>query len=247
VLKGLVFIKMQTIIFKLLGVVLVGSIAGAYYVWQEAIKVPSEYIEASTNDRSDSQPLPLQPSQITQRADVSNQKISVPIERARSGQKVNIKLSDRDLNNLVVADLATSQPTKQVPVGIQGIKTNIKDGKIYTGAMVNLDQLARNGKAGSKTAALSKITNKLTFLKGREVYIGIVGKPTIDGDRVKFAPDAQIKIGNMNFTITQLAGNLGISVEKLQHKLALHIQQQNFKINRINVENNGLAIEGAKK
>jgi hypothetical protein len=59
---------MQTIIFKLLGVVLVGSIAGAYYVWQEAIKVPSEYIEASTNDRSDSQPLPLQPSQITQRS-----------------------------------------------------------------------------------------------------------------------------------------------------------------------------------
>jgi hypothetical protein len=51
----------------------------------------------------------------------------------------------------------------------------------------------------------------------------------------------------MNFTVTQLAGNLGISPDKLQQKLALHIQQQNFKVNRINVENNGLAIEGSKK
>jgi hypothetical protein len=238
---------MQKILFKLLGVVLVGSMAGTYYVWQEAIKVPAEYIEASANDRADSQSLPMQSSQITERANVSKQKISAPLERAQSGQKVNVKLSDRDLNNLVVAKLANTQPTKQVPIGIKGIKTNIKDGKIYTGAMVNLDQLARNGKPGSQTAALSKLTEKLTFLKGRAVYIGIVGKPTLEGDRVKFAPDTQIKIGNMNFTITQLAENLGVPPTKLQETIDLHIQQQNFKVNRINIESNGLEIEGAKK
>jgi hypothetical protein len=238
---------MPKIIFKLFGVVLLATIGGAYYVWQEAIKVPEEYTKASAGDKTDAQSPPLQPSQITARAAASKQKITASIDRSKSGQKVNIKLSDRDINNLVVAKLATSQPSKQVPVGVKGIKTNIKDGKIYTGAMVNLEQLARNGKPGSQTAALSKITNKLAFLKGRDVYIGIVGTPVIEGDRVKFSPDSQIKIGNMNFTIAQLAENLGVSSEKLQQTIDLQLQQQNFKVNRINIDNNGLAIEGSKK
>jgi hypothetical protein len=237
---------MQKIIIKLLGVILVGAIGGAYYIWQEAIKVPDEYIKANAEAKTDSQ-LPLQSSQITERAAVSKKKITAPVEVARSGQKVNVKLNIADINNLVVAKLATSQPTQQIPVGIKGIRTNIKDGKIYTGAMVNLDQLLRNGRPGIQTAALTKITNKLTFLKGRDVYIGIVGKPTLQGNQIEFAPDTQIKIGNMNFTITQLAENLGVSPTKLQQTIALQIQQQNFKVNRINVENNGLAIEGAKK
>jgi hypothetical protein len=238
---------MSKIIFKLLGVALIAAIGGAYYVWQEAIKVPDEYVKASADGEVDSQSLPLQPSQITDRAAVTKQKITAPLDRARSGQKVNVKLSDRDINNLVIAKLATSQPNKQVPIGIKGIKTNIKDGKIYTGAMVNLDQLTHNGKPGSQTAALSKLTDKLTFLKGRDVYIGIVGKPTVEGDRVKFAPDTQIKIGNMNFTLSQLAENLGVSPDKLQQTIDLQLQQQNFKVNRIDINNNGLAIEGAKK
>ena len=238
---------MQKFIIKLLGVIAIGTIGGAYYVWQEAIKVPDEYTKASAEDKIDSQSLPLQQSQITERAAVSKQKITAPIDRAQSGQKVSVKLSNKDINNLVVAKLATSQATKQVPVGIKGIKTNIRDGKIYTGAMVNLDQLARNGKPGSQTAALSKLTNKLTFLKGRDVYVGIVGKPTIEGGRVKFAPDTQIKIGNMNFTIAQLAENLGVSPAKIQQTIDLQIQHQNFSVNRIDVENNGLSIEGAKK
>lgn len=238
---------MQKFLIKLLGVISIGAIGGAYYVWQEAIKVPDEYTKASVEDKIDSQSLPLQQSQITERAAVSKQKITAPIDRAQSGQKVSVKLSNKDINNLVVAKLATSQSTKQVPVGIAGIKTNIRDGKIYTGAMVNLDQLARNGKPGSQTAALSKLTNKLTFLKGQNVYVGIVGKPTIEGDRVKFSPDTQIKIGNMNFTIAQLAENLGVSPAKIQQTIDLQIQQQNFSVNRIEVENNRLSIEGSKK
>lgn len=238
---------MPKIIFKLLGVALIATIGGAYYVWQQAIQVPEEYTEATTDDKVDSLSLPLQPSQITERVALTKQKITAPIDRAQSGQKVKIELSDRDINNLVVAKLAKSQLDRQIPVGIKGIKTNIKDGKIYTGAMVNLDQLTHNSKPGSQAAALSKLTDKLAFLKGRDVYVGIVGKPTVEGDRVKFAPDTQIKIGNMNFTLTQLAENLGISPAKLQQTLDLQLQQQNFKVNRIDLNNNGLAIEGAKK
>ncbi len=238
---------MPKIIFKLLGVALIATIGGAYYVWQQAIQVPEEYTEATTDDKVDSLSLPLQPSQITERVALTKQKITAPIDRAQSGQKVKIELSDRDINNLVVAKLAKSQLDRQIPVGIKGIKTNIKDGKIYTGAMVNLDQLTHNSKPGSQAAALSKLTDKLAFLKGRDVYVGIVGKPTVEGDRVKFAPDTQIKIGNMNFTLTQLAENLGISPAKLQQTLDLQLQQQNFKVNRIDLNNNGLEIEGAKK
>jgi hypothetical protein len=238
---------MQKIIIKSLAVILVGTIGGLYYVWQEAIKVPDEYMEASADDKVDSQSLPLPASKIVAQAAISKQKITAPIDRAKVGQKVTVKLNDQDLNNLIVAKLATSQPNKQVPVGIKGIKTNIKDGKIHTGALVNLGQLAHNGKPGSQTAALTRLTDKLTFLKNRDVYIGIIGTPVVERSQIKFGQDTEIKVGNMNFTISQLAENLGVSPDKIQQTIDLQLQQKNFQVDRVNLDNQGLAIEGAKK
>ena len=51
----------------------------------------------------------------------------------------------------------------------------------------------------------------------------------------------------MNLTIAQLADNLGVAPEKIQQMIDLQLQQKNFKIDRVNVGNNGLSIEGAKK
>jgi hypothetical protein len=238
---------MQKIIFKSLLVILVLGIGGLYYVWQEAIKVPDEYTKAAADNLSETQSLPLETSQITERAAVSKQKITRSIEQAQVGQKVDVKLSDRDLNNLVLAKLATSQPNQKIPTGVKGVKTNIKDGKIYIGALVNLGKLTENSTPGSQTAALSKLTDRMTFLKDRDVFIGIVGKPIVDGSKLKFSEDTEIKVGGMNFTIAQLAENLGVSPAKIQQIIDLQLQQKNFKIDRVNLGNNGLSIEGAKK
>ena len=163
------------------------------------------------------------------------------------GQKVTVKLTNKDLNNLVVTKLATADSKQQLPIGIEGIKTNIKDGKIYVGALVNLDRLAQGQTSSSQSADLGKITEKLTFLKDRDVYVGITGKPIIVGDRLKFSPDTQIKLGNMSFTINQLAETLGVDPAKIQQTIDLQLSKQNFKIDRIEIDRDTLAIEGAKK
>jgi hypothetical protein len=233
-------------IFKLLVVVLVVGGGGLYYVWQQAIKLPDDYLK-ETVDSKPGTPAPiLQSSQITARAAVSKQKIVAPIEQAKIGQKIDVKLSNRDLNNLVIAKLATSQPNKQLPTGVKGVKTNIKNGKINIGALVNLGELAANGTPGGQTAALTKLTDKLTFLKDRDVFVGIVGTPIVEGSKVKFSEDTEIKVGGMNFTIAQLADNLGVAPDKIQQMIDLQLQQKNFKIDRVNLGNNGLSIEGAK-
>jgi hypothetical protein len=234
-------------IFKLLVIVSIAGGGGLYYVWQEATKLPDDYRKEAAQSKPGTPAPILQPSQITARAAVSKQKIVAPIEQAKVGQKIDVKLSDRDLNNLVIARLATSQPNKQIPTGVTGVKTNIKDGKIHIGALVNLGQLAANGTPGSQTAALTKLTDKLTFLKDRDVFVGIVGTPIVDGSKVKFSEDTEIKVGGMNFTIAQLADNLGVSPDKIQQMIDLQLQQKNFKIDRVNLSNNGLSIEGAKK
>ena len=238
---------MFKIIFKLLAVVLVVGGGGLYYVWQQAIKLPDNYVKETVDSKTGTTAPSLQPSQITARAAVSKQKIVAPIEQAKVGQKIDVKLSDRDLNNLVIAKLATSQPNKQLPTAVKGVKTNIKDGKIHIGALVNLGQLAANGTPGSQTVALNKLTDKLTFLKDRDVFVGIVGTPIVDGSKVKFSEDTEIKVGGINFTISQLADNLGVSPTKIQQMIDLQLQQKNFKIDRVNLSNNGLSIEGAKK
>lgn len=234
-------------IFKLLAVILVVGGGGLYYVWQQAIKLPDEYLKETVNSKPGTPAPPLKPSQITARAAVSKQKIIAPIEQAKVGQKIDVQLSDRDLNNLVIAKLATSQPNKQLPTGVKGVKTNIKNGKIHIGALVNLGELAAGGSSGAQAAALTKLTSKMTFLNGRDVFIGIAGTPIVDGSKVKFSEDTQIKVGGMNLTIAQLADSLGVSPAKIQQMIDLQLQQQNFKIDRVNLGNHGISIEGAKK
>ena len=238
---------MKKILIKLILLALVGGAGSVYYLWQQATKLPDEYVEAISATKTDSPDLPLPSRQISEQATVSKSKITTPIDRAKVGQKVAVKLNDRDLNNLVVAKLANSQTNKQVPAGVKGISTNIKNGKIHTGALVNLDKLAKDGKPGSQAAALSKITDRLPFLKDRDVYIGIVGKPVVEGNRIKFDEDTQIKVGNMNFTISQLAENLGVSEAKIQQAIDFQLQQQNLQVNRVDLTNNQIEIEGAKK
>jgi hypothetical protein len=238
---------MKKIIIKSILLVSIGTIGGLYYLWQEATKVPDEYTEAVTANKTSNPDLSLQSSQIAAGQDISKNKIVRLMARSQAGQKVTVKLNNRDLHNLVVAKLANTQVNKQVPAGIKGINTNIKDGKIYTGALVNLDRLVHDSPPGSQIAALSKLTDKLPFLKDRDIYIGIIGKPIVTGSRIEFDRDTQIKIGRMNFTISQLSENLGISPAKIQRAIDLKLQQHNFKIDRVGLENNQLAIEGAKK
>jgi hypothetical protein len=238
---------MKKIIFKLVLLGLIGTVGGLYYLWQEATNVPEEYTEAVATNNTATPALPLQPSQITQQATVSKNKIDRPIAQAKSGDKVALKLTDRDLTNLAVAKLAASQLNKQIPAGITGINTNIKDGKIHTGALVNIDRLVRDRQPGSQTAALSKLTDKLPFLKDRDVYIGIVGKPVVNGSRIEFDNNTQIKVGKMTFTVTQLAQNLGVPEAKIKQAIELKLQQQNLKVDRVNLGNNELAIDGEKK
>ncbi len=238
---------MKKILFKLLLLGLIGAVGGIYYIWQEATQVPDEYTEAVAVNNTSTPNLPLQPSQITQQATVSKNKIEQPISQAKSGQKVAIKLTDRDLTNLTVANLADSRSNKQIPAGISGVTTTIKDGKIRTGALVNIDRLARDSQPGSQTAALSKLTEKLPFLKDRNVYIGIVGTPIVKDGRIELDNDTEINIGKVTFTVTQLAQNLGVSEKKIQQAIELKLQQQNLKVDRINLANNEFSIDGEKK
>ena len=238
---------MKKIIFKLVLLGLIGTVGGIYYLWQEATQVPEEYTEAVTTNNTVTPILPLQPSQITQQATAIKQKIEQPIVQAKPGQKVAVKLTDRDLTSITVANLAASQLNKQVPSGISGVKTTIKEGKIRTGAMVNVDRLARDSEPGTQTAALSKLTEKLPFLKDRDVYIGIVGKPIVKDGRIKLDNDTQIKIGKVTFTVAQLSQNLGVSEEKIQKAIELKLQQQNLKVDRINLDNNQFSIDGEKQ
>jgi hypothetical protein len=239
--------KMRKLLFRLILLALIGGGGIFYYIWQQATKLPDEYVEAVEANKQDVEQPPLQASQIASQANESRNKLTKPLLKAKVGQKVVIKLTDRDLNNLAIDKLASFQSDKRLPSGVSGMNTKIKDGKIYAGALVDLDRLARDGKPGTKVGGLTKITDKLPFLKNRSIYVGIVGQPMFDGSHIEFDESTQIKVGNMNFTITQLAENLGVAPEKIQQAIDLKIKQKNLKIDRINLENDGLKIEGAKK
>jgi hypothetical protein len=238
---------MRKVLFRLFLLALIGGSVTSYFIWNQATKLPDEYLDAVAANTQDSQSLPIEPSQIASQATVSRNKITQPIAKAKIGQKVDFKLTERDLNNLILDKLAASQTDRQIPSGIRGINTSIKDGKIHTGALINLDKLTRDAKPGTKAAGLTKLTEKLPFLKDRDVYLGIVGKPMFDGKQIEFDESTQVKVGNMNFTISQIAENLGVSPDKIQQAIDLNLRSKSLKIDRIDLQNDGLKIEGAKQ
>jgi hypothetical protein len=230
------------------GLSIVLAVGGmSYYFWNQVTQLPSEYTEDPNPQVERDLSSSTATTEIKAQAAASKQRIASQIQKSAIGNKVELTVSDRDLNNLVSAQLATRNPQQTIPVGIKAIDTKIVDGKLQAGAIVNLGELLQGKESSENVDALTKLADKLPFLKDRDIYVGIEGKPEAKDGKIKFDRDTQIKVGKMSLTIAQLAANLGVSEAKIEQLINLKLEQQNLQIERINLDGDRLKIEGKRK
>lgn len=226
---------------------MIAAIGGiAYYTWHQVTQLPTEYVEALAKVKGEVKSSPQSLAQIQQQAAASKQKIINQVQRSAAGKKVEVEISDRDLNYLVLAKIRGTNQTQPVPAGVKVVNTKIKDGKLHAGAVVNLGELAQDQKSSESVAILDRLTDKLPFLKDRDIYVGIEGKPIVEDGKIKFNRDTQVKVGNMSLTIAQLAENLGVSEAKIEQLMNLKLAQPGLRIDRINLEQDQIKIEGKR-
>lgn len=128
---------------------------------------------------------------------------------------------------------------------VKAVKTNIKDGKIESGAVVNISEIPTAHLRKEETAALTRVVKAFPTLNNREIYIGIEGKPTIENGELKFDENTKLKVGNLSFTQAELSKKLGIPESQIRQVSNIELQLGKLKVNDIELTDDKALLKGS--
>jgi transcriptional regulator with XRE-family HTH domain len=70
------------------------------------------------------------------------------------------------------------------------------------------------------------------------------GQPQVDKGKLKFDSKTQVKLGNLNLSLSQMADRLGIPVDRLERQLVLQLERGNLQIEDLELIDDRAAITG---
>jgi hypothetical protein len=231
-------------IIALLALCSIGLTIGiAYFYVQRASELPEWYTEQPEtiqppNSTPSTSPSPAPPRTATA--------IQENIKTAKPGA-VQEKLTAAEVDNLIVASLTNKNgETTALPVAVKGIKTQIQQDQIRTGAIVDLAEV-ENMPSSSRTEMMRRLLKIMPQLRGKPVYIGIAGKLSIKDGQPQLSPDSKLQIGKVELPLNDVAKQLGVSRSALAEHVTNYLQFRNLDIETIDLTDQGATITGKKK
>jgi AraC-like DNA-binding protein len=218
-----------------------GAVGVPYYFWHQATQLPNGFgdraIAANTIDLNDRVAL--------QAARQNAQSKLARIQPAADGT-VEVEFTDAELNDLLAAEVASVVEAQNLASAVKGISTTIADGKIASGAVIDLTAISdisdRNLNWPEKTA-LQAIAQVLPGLTDREVYVGVEGTPAIEAGRLKL-DNTHIRVGNLRFSLADIAQRIGISEAELRQQLDRQLPLDQFGIQAVQLTGDRVRIRG---
>jgi hypothetical protein len=219
--------------------------AVASYYWHQATQLPDWYTsqkESSNKPEVNKQPIVIRTQPISEKINTAT---APNLSKIGNHENVKIQLSEADITDVFVSKIAEKTGGNQLPKSFKGIKTTIKDGKIESGAVVNISELPTAQLGENEKVALAKLTENFPFLTNREVYIAVAGKPSVEKGQLKFDDNTEVKIGSLSFTIAALSNKLGIPKEKIQDRINLEMKLGRVKVENVELIDNNALIKGS--
>lgn len=225
--------------------VTVGTGVVAFFFLQQATYLPSWY----TNQVSDTQASKTDSSQSSIDRDRNK------LEREQVLQKLSQSLTDpntggeaqldaQEVNTLIETGLVATQ-NSQLIEAVKGTNTEISEGKISSGAVIDLSQIPVENLPSKAQSSLTKLLDTVPNLKERPVYIGVEGKPTVSNRRVILDDTTRVKLGNIGMTIPELSQRLGIPEEKLNRQISKALLQLPSKVENVEIVDDRLVVRTA--
>jgi hypothetical protein len=172
--------------------------------------------------------------------------IQEKIKTAKPGA-MQEKLTAAEVDNLIVASLTNQNgETKALPPAVKGIKTQIQQDQIRTGAIVDLAEV-ENMPSSSRTEMMRRLLKIMPQLRGKPVYIGVAGKLSVKDGQPQLAPDSKLQIGKVELPLNDVAKQLGVSRSTLEENVTNYLQFRNLDIENIDLTDQGATITGKKK
>ena len=241
---------------------LLGVGAVFFYYWRQATQLPSWYTADKTtgttsqssvdrpqttrNTPSVSQPSTqpkTEPLEVEQTQKNLNSKID-RLQKPPSRQPVNVELNEKELTTLFTSEVARKAQTSQFAKAVKGVNTTIENGKVESGAVVNLGSIPPEQLGTHEQAVVSKLVAVFPELRDRSVYIGLEGKPTVRNGQVELADDTRIRLGNLSFTPAELSQRLGIPEAEIRQQINLQLQLGGVKVSDFELMGDRALVKG---
>ncbi|UBF27686.1 hypothetical protein K9N68_07150 [Kovacikia minuta CCNUW1] len=127
---------------------------------------------------------------------------------------------------------------------IKGVNTTVQDGKIESGAVVNLGSVPIDQLSSNERSFVTKLIETFPVLGDRNVYIGIEGKPSVVNGQVMLNDNTRIKIGDLSFSPAELSQRLGIPEDQIRQRIHLEVQLGRLKVSDIQLEGDRAVVRG---
>ncbi|KPQ37317.1 MAG: hypothetical protein HLUCCA11_02455 [Phormidesmis priestleyi Ana] len=219
------------IVFVGLAIAAVAIGGGMGYAGMQTSTIPNLYAQAT--DKASRQ----------ESANAADGSFSATSEDSVSASDNAIVIPAGQLNQMVTDAIASRPSTAPILDIAKDINTSIKNGRVESGATLNLSDLPLAALPDEGQKAIEQLTQTFPFLANRDVYMGIEGSPQIV-DGALSLDDTHIKIGPLKLPIAKVANQLGISQSEIEQQIGTLLNQQGLNPSDVKIVNGELVIEG---
>jgi len=114
----------------------------------------------------------------------------------------------------------------EVGAVIKGSRATYEDGQLEAGVVADLSKLPTEKLNDSQQSLYQRARSAFPSLTNRDVYIGVEDPSAVFKDgHLDLGPEAQVKIGNVTYSLDSAAQRLGMSPDKLRAELEAQFRQ----------------------
>ncbi len=221
----------------------VGGSSLLYYYWTQANKIPDWYTQQPIQKDAENHDTDVK-NEIYQTRKKVEAKITALTPQVANSKDVELQLDASELNSLIAPKIAEKASNK-LGKAVKAVKTNIKDGRLESGAIVNISEIPTAQLKAGDMAALTKVIKAFPALENREIYIGIEGKPTVGDGQLKLDENSRIKLGDLSFTTSEISQRLGIPESRVKRLTDLKLKLGGLKVDDIKLTGDNALIKGS--
>lgn len=235
-----------------------GAAVGGAYTWHQATQLPVQYRQVDSGSDNPTAVIPITQQAVqaqAYRVKLQQQLAAATVTEADSvtapstSRPVNpvgtthVTLSEAEINQLVVSDLTTNPATQAYLPAIRGVKTEIRDGQLKSGAVINLSKLPLDQLSVSEKQVIEQLVRTFPLVAQQDIYVAVKGQPASVNGQMQLQDGAEIQIGNLSVDLKTLAQRLNISQAALEQQLTLKLG--NWQIQQVQLQDNQAVLQGA--
>jgi hypothetical protein len=210
-----------------------------FFVWQQAMQLPSWYIQSSSQENliSSGKQIKNPPN-----AEQVLRKVSDNLTATTTGE---VELDAQEVNSLIISSIGKKDKSQKFTSAIKGTNTKIENGKISVGAVVETASIPVQELSARKQTKIIQLLQRLPG-KQKQVYIGIEGKPSIRNQEFSFDDTTRVSLGHFSFPIAEVSQNIGIPQDKINQLLSQELRKLPIKLESINIQGERVVIRGSR-